>query len=97
MEILNSLIDYVSPTYNQKSKDIFSRLPLDKYKLLLNMYTNQIDINYDDYILFKLESSTSDVEIVNQYTTISDSNTYIMIPKKNHICFKHLDLEICMN
>ena len=94
MEIINTLTDYISPTYTQKSKDVFSRLPLDKYKLLLNMYSNQIDINYSDYILFKLEDQHMNVEIVNNYSTISDENTYIVIyydPTEKSYLFQTFD------
>ena len=55
MNIIAQINDYVSPLYTQKSKDKFSKLPLDKYKLLLNMYVNQHDINYTEYALFKLK------------------------------------------
>lgn len=94
MEIMNTLTDYISPTYTQKSKDIFSRLPLDKYKLLLNMYSNQNDVTYSDYILFKLEDHHLDVEIVNNYSTISDENTYIVIyydPAEKSYLFQTFD------
>ena len=31
MELLTHITDYISPIYNQTSKDTFSRLPFDKY------------------------------------------------------------------
>jgi len=61
MEIITHLIDYISPEYNQKSKDIFSRLSMDKYLKLLNFYTNQNECNINDYTLFKLDDIKEDV------------------------------------
>jgi hypothetical protein len=58
------------------------------------MYSNQIDINYSDYILFKLEDQHMDVEIVNNYSTISDENTYIVIyydPTEKSYLFQTFD------
>lgn len=75
MDIITHINGYISPLYTQKSKDIFSRLPFDKYKLLLNMYVEQHDINYNEYALFKLSNNDS-VEFIDTYKTESDKNTY---------------------
>ena len=98
MEIIRHIDEYVSPIYTQKSKDIFSRLPLDKYKLLLNMYVNQQDINYTEYTLFKLSNShfANPVEFIDNYKTNSDKNTYNTIyydPKENMYLFQAYGFE----
>jgi hypothetical protein len=84
MEIITEINEYISPEYTQKSKDIFSRLPLDKYKLLLNMYLNQNNNTVDEYILFGLSddnnvNDVNDVNIINNYSTYSDKDSYNVI------------------
>ena len=79
MELLTHITDYISPIYNQLSKDKFSRLPYDKYLKLLNLYTNQTPCNINNYVIFRLDDIKNDVEIVNDYSTFSDSNTYQVI------------------
>jgi len=74
MNIIEYINNYISPLYTQKSKDKFSRLPLDKYKLLLNMYVNQHDIDYTEYALLKL--TDEHIEYVDNYSTDTDKNTY---------------------
>jgi len=79
MELLTHITDYISPIYNQTSKDTFSRLPFDKYFKLLNLYVNQTQCNINNYAIFRLDDIKNDVEFVNDYSTFSDSNTYQVI------------------
>ena len=79
MELITNLNDYISPIYNQTSKDKFSRLPFDKYLKLLNFYTNQIQSDINNYVLFRLDDINNDIEFLNDYSTFSDSNTYQVI------------------
>lgn len=79
MNIIHSITDYISPLYNQKAKDIFSRIPLDKYQKILNMYTNQQNCNIDEYIVMRLENTNDNVEVINNYITYSDKDTYQVI------------------
>ena len=79
MELITHLTDYVSPIYNQSSKDTFSRLPFDKYLKILNFYTNQTHCDVNNYVLFRLNDIDNDVEFVNDYSTFSNSNTYNVV------------------
>jgi hypothetical protein len=79
MTLFSELYDYISPLYSEDSKKIFSRLPLDKYYKILNMYTNQQYSIISDYIIFRLENESANVEVVYDYTTNEDKDTYQVI------------------
>ena len=77
MNIVDSIRDYISPTYTNKSKDIISKLPMPYLNKLLSMYTQQSDKLIKEYTIFTL--SDNSVELINNYSTESDKDTYQVI------------------
>ena len=87
MNIIDDIKDYISLTYTNKSKDIISKFPLKYLNKLLSMYTNQNENIFNEYIIFTMVDGN--IEITNNYSTISDKNTYQVIyfdtNEKNYI------------
>jgi hypothetical protein len=79
MELLDTINQYISPIYNQSSKNIISRMPLSEFNKLLNMYLNQNEKKISEYIMFELNKIDNEVILLHNYSTISDENTYQVI------------------
>lgn len=78
MDIINSLKDYVSPTYTKKSKNIISRIPFEKFKKILSLYTGQNPIDYINFTMFMIWKDKKEINIepTTSYTSFEESNVY---------------------
>ncbi len=81
MEIINSIKDYIAPTYTKYSKDIISRMDLNQFKILLSFYTGQKTIDYYNFTMFTIYKNERDIHIepTTSFETYEDRNTYQVI------------------
>lgn len=92
MDILKIMQPYISPSYEQHSKTVVSRIRLNMYKTILNTIVGQNNIINESYITLTYEKETNIITIsnpikyikddMNSYSTIheyKDKNTYIQL------------------
>lgn len=73
--------DYISPEFNKDSKDLISKIDYNKFIKLLNLYTCQPIINYNEYMIFNMWRNKNEIEIepIQSFSTTKDSNSYQVI------------------
>lgn len=92
-EIMDSMLDHIKPylceTFTNDSKEFISRLKFSEFNKLFNLYVNQQNITYTDYMIFTINNNL-EIEPKYSFDTECDKNSYQVVhqdTKNNiHIC-----------
>jgi hypothetical protein len=80
-DIKYKINNYVSQVFDKNSKDMISKIDYNGFIKLLNLYTSQSIINYNEYMIFSLYKNNNEIEIVptHSFSTVKDFNSYQVI------------------